>query len=122
MLAFCIVATGIHFADNVLRFDGYSNPEGLTPGEAILFWLAQTALGLVGGFVPWTLGRWLLVVYGGLGLLGLGHYALPGAVELDLFMHATIILEGVAGLSLIAWVLADFRSKHPTGRASSDNP
>lgn len=105
MLAFCIVATGFHFADNVLRFEDYPEPDGLTPGEAVAFWFAQTAFGVAGAFVRGWAGRAMLLGYGALGLLGLGHYTLDGAEHMDALMHTTIALEGIAGVALIVWVL-----------------
>jgi hypothetical protein len=102
-LYFC--ASLIHFSHNAAYIAYYPNmPAWVTGEDVYLVWFAISGVGLAAlacfGARWRTVGAILLAVYGGLGLDGLGHYALALCSEHTLAMNLTILFEVAAGAAL----------------------
>ncbi len=105
LLALYCCASFIHFAHNAEYIAFYPNmPLWITRENVYWVWLAITAVGIAA--VAASLSGWraiaalLLIVYGSLGLDGLGHYALALCSQHTLAMNFTIWFEVAAGAIL----------------------
>lgn len=112
-IALYFIASLAHFAHNAEYIAFYPNmPAWLTRENVYVAWLAVTGIGgiavvlsLIGKRMAAALG---LVAYGGLGLYGLGHYALALCSEHTFAMNFTIWFEVIAGVALAissAWLV-----------------
>ena len=112
LLAFSILSTGLHYTHNFFEIDSY--PETFAPGWAvqaaiILFWPVLTIGGLH-GYRLYRDGRLpeahrMLALYSLTGLTTPLHF-LSGNPEIPAFFYATIFTDGIAGLAILAFVLA----------------
>jgi hypothetical protein len=106
-------ASLLHFAHNAEYLKDYPNlPASWTRADVYMAWLAQSALGL-GGYMLLRAGRQraglvLIGTYALTGLFGLAHYHLAPAAAHTMAMNATIWLEAVAGMLLLAAVWREF--------------
>jgi hypothetical protein len=110
LIALYFAASLAHFGHNAEYIAYYPNlPGWLTREKVYLFWLAITAIGAAGVVLlhlHWR-GAALacLLVYGAMGLDGLGHYSLALCVEHTLAMNLTIWAEAATGVALAAGCL-----------------
>ena len=71
-------------------------------------WFLFTGAGLAGYLLfrrevtPLALG--LLAFYSGSGLVGFGHYTVPGAADMPAWRHAHIVADIVLGAAMISFV------------------
>ncbi|HEY3186807.1 MAG TPA: hypothetical protein VGJ70_05005 [Solirubrobacteraceae bacterium] len=123
ILAFSIVSTALHYTHNFVKVDDY--PGGF-PGDTaiqaaiIVFWPLLTAVGLA-GYRLYRERRYYpahicLAVYSLTGITTLGHF-LNGTPDIPAFFYATIFTDGLAGLSMLAFVVASARSTARTRTA-----
>lgn len=125
LLVAAVAVSVVHYADNYFNYadfpQGGSVPDpsrGLVAGA----WFAFTAAGLAGYVLfrrevtPLALG--LLAFYSGSGLVGFGHYTVPGAFDMPAARQAHVIADIVLGLAMISFVLwaARSRPRAPTPR------
>jgi hypothetical protein len=102
-------ASLLHHVHNAEFLDAYPNlPAWLSPARVYAAWLGVTAVGLT-GYVLLRRGYQLaglaaLIVYGALGLDGLGHYTLAPWSAHTMAMNLTIWLEAGSALLLLAAV------------------
>jgi len=101
------VASLAHFTHNAEYIAFYPNlPASITRETVYLAWLAVFAVGVLGVALAHlgqrAAGAGVLVVYGGLGLFGLGHYSLALCAQHTLAMNATIGCEVASGVALAA--------------------
>src|SRR3954454_3911168 len=117
LLAFSVVSTGLHYTHNFVKVDDY--PGGF-PGDTavqvaiVVFWPLLTAVGLL-GYRLYRSGRLYpahvcLAVYSLTGITTLGHF-LAGNPDIPAFFYATIFTDGIAGLSLLAFVVVSARRR-----------
>lgn len=120
LLLAAVAVSVVHYADNVANFADYPEPaSGPAPSPAAiaLAWLAFTAFAAL----AW---RWLgegrtraaaiaLAVYSGSGLVGLGHYTVPGAFAMPWWRQAHVLADIVLGLAVLAFALRLFRAARP---------
>lgn len=104
-VALYFAASLAHFSHNAEYIAFYPNmPSWLTREDVYLVWLAITGVAVVGfGLLRlrWTVaGTACLLVYGALGLDGLGHYSLALCSEHTLATNITIWAEAATGLGL----------------------
>ncbi len=105
LAALYFAASLAHFVHNAEYIAYYPNMPGwLTREKVYLFWLGITAIGAAG--LALLRLRWhktalaFLLVYGAMGLDGLGHYSLALCFEHTLAMNLTIWAEAATGLAL----------------------
>jgi hypothetical protein len=115
LMSVAFVVSVVHYIDNTVNYADYPraepgsalpNPSAVVVGGA---WFVFTAFG--------ALGLWLFVrgritsaaiaiaVYSGSGLVGFGHYAVPGATDMVWWRQAHVIADIVCGLLLFAFAL-----------------
>ena len=109
------VAVGIsivHYVDNTLNYDAYPQPtRGPAPAQLTvgLSWLAFTAIAAA-AYLLLRRGQILaaafgLAVYSGSGLVGIGHYTVPGATSMPWWRQAHIVADITCGIALLACAL-----------------
>ena len=120
ILTFSIVSTAIHYTHNFVKVDSY--PGGF-PGDTVvqigivLLWPVLTAVGLY-GYRLYSEGRLYpahvcLALYSFLGITTLGHF-LNGSPDIPAFFYATIFTDGIAGLSMLGFVVASAYASAPS--------
>lgn len=101
----------VHYADNYFNYAGFPQAtSGPNPSRTLigLSWFGFTAVGLAGyallrrGASPLALA--LLALYSGSGLVGLGHYTVPGALEMPWWRQAHVVADILCGLAILALV------------------
>lgn len=102
-----LIASALHFGDDMMRFEHYPEPAWITgPHVVDALWLLMTPLLAIGWWLARG-GRTLAAVavfwvYGGLSMFVLGHYLYASPFELPASINLLIGLEAVAaGLLLI---------------------
>jgi hypothetical protein len=109
LLAFSIVSTGLHYTHNFVKADEYPGAGGTATRVAIVvFWPLLTAIGLY-GYRLYRDGRLYpahvcLAIYSLTGISTLGHF-LAGNPDVPPFFYATLFTDGLAGLSILAFVV-----------------
>lgn len=103
-----VVLTTVHYTDNYLYFDEYPQPESLRRWQVYAAWLVLTSVGIA-GYRLYERGRTsaayvCLVVYSYTGLSSLGHYLYGALDEFSLKQHAFILVDGVTGAAVLAFV------------------
>ena len=89
IFAVAVLVSIVHYTDNYVNYADYPEPRsGPNPSQALVLgaWFAFTAAGLAGYLLfrrgPSTLALVLLAAYSGSGLVGIGHYLVPGATSM----------------------------------------
>ena len=107
-----VVVSVVHYADNYLNYDAYPHAaSGPEPSATLILvaWFAFTALGVL-GFLRFRdkgdrIACLLLAAYAGSGLVGIGHYTVPGALGMPWWRHAHVLLDIVCGLAVLGFVV-----------------
>jgi hypothetical protein len=113
LLAAAIAVSVVHYADNFSNYADFPlaadvpNPSRTLVGVS---WFAFTAAGIAGFLVfrrrPSGLALALLALYSGSGLVGLGHYAAEGALDMPVLRQAHIVADIALGAAVLAFVLS----------------
>jgi hypothetical protein len=112
-----VVVSIVHYSDNYFNYHDYPrsktlpNPSALVVGSA---WFVFTAIG-VAGFLLFrreasNRALLLLAAYSGSGLVGIGHYLVPGATSMPWWRQAHVVLDigcGVAIFVVALWAALD---------------
>ncbi|HEX2030796.1 MAG TPA: hypothetical protein VHL78_05270 [Actinomycetota bacterium] len=110
LLAASILVTAIHFADNAIFIEDYPQPDYITVPLIVATWIGWTAAA-IGAYVLYRrderswVAHALLLVYAYAGLSTLGHYLYGSPSELPLWRNVSIVADGVAGFSILAFTL-----------------
>jgi hypothetical protein len=126
LIAFSVVSTGIHFTHNFIQVDSYPSelvPPAVVQVVIVLSWPVLTAIG-IRGYRLYRDGRLReahvhLAAYSVLGITTLGHF-LEGTPQIPPFFFATIFTDGLAGLSILAFVLLSARAERQLPAAALD--
>lgn len=114
LMAVAFVVSVVHYTDNAVNYADYplSEPGGLPdpPDWSIApAWFIFTAMGAVG---LWLFLRGsvapaavMIAVYSGSGLIGIGHYLVPGATDMVWWRQAHVIADIACGVALFAFAL-----------------
>lgn len=114
LITVAFVVSIVHYTDNTINYADYpqSEPGGVpNPPDWIIApsWFVFTAFGV--------LGLWLFLrgrvaaaavavaAYSGSGLIGFGHYAVPGATNMVWWRQAHIIADITCGVLLFAFAM-----------------
>ncbi|WP_374999716.1 hypothetical protein [Aeromicrobium sp. CTD01-1L150] len=113
----------VHYADNVANYAEYPQP----PADAFLpapsatviaiSWVVFTVLG-ISGLVLFLRRRLVpavvcLALYSGSGLIGIGHYTVPGALDMIWWRHLHVVVDIAVGVSLLCFALWAFLANRP---------
>jgi hypothetical protein len=113
IFAVAVMVSIVHYTDNYVNYDDY--PQARTvpnPSAALVLgaWFAFTAAGLAGYLLfrrrPSDLALVLLAAYSGSGLVGIGHYLVPGATSMPWWRQVHVCLDiacGIAVFSFAVW-------------------
>lgn len=118
-----IVLTVVHYADNYLYFDEYPQPGSLRPWQVWAGWLVLTAIG-VAGYRLYKAGQTAaayvcLVVYSYTGTSSLGHYLYGSMSEFSAKQHVFILVDGVTGLAVLAFVVWSIVTRRRDGSGAA---
>ncbi|MGI0493014.1 hypothetical protein ACN4EG_14625 [Alkalinema pantanalense CENA528] len=103
-----ILASVIHYGDNICFFSEYPEPSWLNPHLVDAFWFVMTPFAVLGywygvqGWRGWS--KIALNVYAIMSLLVLGHYLITPPWHVSLKINAFIFLETIAAIFLIYYV------------------
>jgi len=126
LLGAAFVVSVVHYVDNVANYADYPQPgpEDLPAPSAGLIafgWFLFTAFGVLGlwqflrgNVVPAALG---LTGYSVSGLVGVGHYLVPGATDMVWWRQAHVIADIVLGVGVFGfavWSVVALRSRRRT--------
>lgn len=108
LLAANIVATILHYADNIYYFQLYPEPPWLNAKMVDAFWFVMTPLAVLG---YWLIRRGsihrgclVLYAYAAASLLVLGHYRFAPFFSISARIHFFILLEAVLAVALVLYV------------------
>jgi hypothetical protein len=113
IFAVAVMVSIVHYTDNYVNYNDY--PQARTvpnPSAALVLgaWFAFTAAGLAGYLLfrrrPSDLALVLLAAYSGSGLVGIGHYLVPGATSMPWWRQVHVCLDiacGIAAFSFAVW-------------------
>ena len=111
-----VAVSVVHYTDNTLNFDSFpqggSGPE-VTRDTIWIAWIVLTAFG-VAGYLSYRAGQIrrgavLLAAYSLSGLVGIGHYAEPGAGDMAWYRHLHVAVDIACGLAVLAFSIWSVR-------------
>ena len=118
IFAVAVVVSIIHYTDNYVNYHDYPQSRTLpNPSAALVLgaWFAFTAAGLAGYLLfrraPSNLALALLAVYSGSGLIGIGHYTVPGATSMPWWRQAHVGFDISAGIAMFSFVIWAARAR-----------
>jgi hypothetical protein len=99
----------VHYTDNYFNYSDFPQSRSLpNPSQALVgsAWFAFTAIGLVGFLLlrrrVSTLALALLALYSGSGLVGIGHFLVPGATSMPWWRQTHVVLDIACGVGIFA--------------------
>ena len=113
ILGLAVAVSIVHYADNYFNYAEYPDPtSGPDPSKSLVgaSWFLFTAAGIA-GYVAFrqqgatTAALLLLAFYSGSGLVGLGHYSVPGATDMPAWRQAHIVADIALGVAMLGFVL-----------------
>ena len=130
LMAVAFVVSVVHYIDNTVNYADYPQAE---PGSALPnpsvdvvggAWFVFTAFGMLGLWLfirgRITAAAIAIAIYSGSGLVGFGHFTVPGATDMVWWRQAHVIADIICGLLLFAFalwsVLALREERAPAGR------
>ena len=108
LIASGIVASTLHFADNALEIEHYTEPSWFTPLGVAVTWIPVTALAVIALLQRRANAVFFAcaAIYALLLLGGLLHYAFGPPMDMPLRSNATVWLEALIGVALTAALIA----------------
>lgn len=114
LLGIAFVVSVIHYIDNVINYADYPLPASdalLAPSERVIAvaWFVFTAAGLL-GLWAWFRHRILtaalgLTAYSVSGLIGIGHYTVPGATDMVWWRQTHVMVDILCGVAVLGFAL-----------------
>ncbi len=134
LLGVAFAVSVVHYTDNYVNYDDYPQPgPGDLPAPSAtvvgLAWFAFTASGVLGVWL-WFRDRITgaavaLTGYSVSGLIGFGHYALPGATDMVWWRQTHVVVDIVCGIATLAFALwsarhaAELRAARPSNASGA---
>lgn len=114
LLAIAVAVSVVHYVDNVVNYEDYPQPgPGDLPASSAptiaVAWFAFTAFGALAVWF-WlrrrvTAGAVALTAYSVSGLIGLGHYTVPGATSMVWWRQAHVVADIACGVAIFGFAL-----------------
>jgi len=124
IFAAAVLVSIIHYTDNYLNYQDYPQARTAPNPSADLVlgaWFGFTAAGLAGYLLfrrrPSDLALALLLAYSGSGLIGIGHYLVPGATSMPWWRQLHVCLDIACGIAIFSFVIWALRARRG-GRGS----
>jgi hypothetical protein len=119
IFAVAVVVSIIHYTDNYVNYSDYpqSTASRSVSSAALVLgaWFAFTAAGLAGYLLfrraPSNLALILLAVYSGSGLVGIGHYLVPGATSMPWWRQAHVCFDITCGIAVFSFAMWAARAR-----------
>ncbi|HEV2075256.1 MAG TPA: hypothetical protein VGR10_03375 [Thermoleophilaceae bacterium] len=118
LLGVAVLVSVVHYVDNVANYADYPQPSsGPAPSRELIAvsWFVFTAFGIAGlglfarrRFGPAAVA---LAVYSISGLVGLGHYTVPGATDMPWWRQLHVVADIAAGLAVLAFAVWALRRR-----------
>lgn len=129
LLAVAFVVSVVHYADNTLNHADFPaggpipDPSRLVVGAS---WFLFTAFAVL-AILAWRRGdlrraALCLAAYSGSGLVGIGHYTVPGASGMPWWRHAHVVTDIALGVALLAVAVMLARAGRPSAAPSAHDP
>jgi hypothetical protein len=113
-----VVVSIIHYTDNCLNYHDYPQSRTLpnpSAGLVLGSWFGFTAAGLAGYLLfrrsPSDAAFILLATYSGSGLVGIGHYLIPGATSMPWWRQAHVCLDITCGIAMFSFAMWAVRAR-----------
>ena len=106
-----VAVSVVHYTDNFANYSDYPHGTGPEPSAALVLiaWFIFTPLGLAGYFLyrrgELRRAALLLLVYSGSGLVGIGHYTVPGMIDQPIWRQAHVVADILCGTGVAAFAL-----------------
>jgi len=112
LLALAVLVSIVHYADNVANFSDFPEPtSGPAPSRAFIgvSWFVFTAFGAA-GLLLFARARIApaaacLAIYSISGLVGFGHYTVPGAFDMPWWRQLHIVADIACGIAIFAFAV-----------------
>lgn len=126
LLGLAVLASLVHYVDNFFNYADYPEPtSGPAPSRTVVgvSWFFFTAFGAA-GLVLFARGRIAaaaacLAVYSISGLIGVGHYTVPGAIDMPWWRQAHVVADFSSGVAILAFVVRVVRRQRAQPMAVS---
>jgi len=117
LLTVAFAVSVVHYVDNTMNYEAYPVSSSIpNPSQGLVgfSWFLFTAFGIA-GYVLFRRGEirraaLLLSVYSGSGLVGIGHYTVPGATDLVWWRQAHIVADILCGVAILAFAVWSVRT------------
>lgn len=115
LLGVAFVVSVVHYVDNYVNYDDYPVPPddatlpAVTKQLVAIGWFVFTALGAI-GLLLWfrrhiTTSAIFLTGYSVSGLIGVGHYTVPGAADMVWWRQAHVVVDIACGAAVLGFAL-----------------
>jgi hypothetical protein len=118
IFAVAVVVSIVHYTDNYVNYHDYPQSRTLpNPSAALVLgaWFGFTAAGLAGYLLfrrrPSDLALVLLAAYSGSGLVGIGHYLVPGATSMPWWRQVHVCLDFTCGIAVVSFAIWAARAR-----------
>jgi hypothetical protein len=118
LFAAAVAVSVVHYLDNTINYADYPRSHSLpNPSQTLVgaAWFLFTAAGIAGYVLfrraPSTAALVLLALYSGSGLVGIGHYTVPGATGMPAWRQAHVVADILLGVAMFAFVMWAARSR-----------
>jgi hypothetical protein len=120
VFAVAVVVSIVHYTDNYVNYHDYPQSRTLpNPSAALVLgaWFGFTAAGLAGYLLfrrrPSAVALVLLAAYSGSGLVGIGHYLVPGATSMPWWRQLHVSLDIACGIAVFSFAVWAARARRP---------
>ncbi len=120
LLAVAVLVSIVHYVDNFANYADYPQPtSGPAPSRGLIgvSWFVFTAFGAAGLllFARRRIAAAVacLAVYSGSGLVGIGHYTVPGATSMPWWRQLHVIADIACGVAIFAFAIWAVRRPPP---------
>jgi hypothetical protein len=103
-----VAVSVVHYADNYFNYDAFpQSPTASDPSAPLIpvAWVIFTAVGVT-GYLRFRrradgIALLLLAFYAGSGLIGIGHYTVPGALDMPWWRQAHVVADILLGGAIL---------------------
>ncbi len=120
LVALALAVSVVHYLDNTVNYADFPEPtSGPAPSRALvgaswfLFAAAAVAAWRALDRRRFTAAAVLLALFSVSGLVGLGHYTVPGATDMPWWRQAHVVVDIACGVALLVAAVAVARARRP---------